>query len=130
VAWFRFASGARGSWHASRITPSHAPNYVQVVGREGALEALLSRGGLDALRLARPGTLGKSGWEDLPLPDEASDGQPHALGRMMRSFVDACLRGRLGEGDASFQDGLEVQRALTAAEESAGGGAPKTARIA
>ncbi|MEA2604876.1 MAG: hypothetical protein QOF89_5868 [Acidobacteriota bacterium] len=120
TAWFRFASGlrgARGYWHASRITPPRAQNFVQVVGREGALEALLSRGGLDALRLARPG---KTGWEDLPLPDEARDGQPHALGRMMRSFVDACLRGSLAAGDASFHDGLAVQRALTAAAESAG----------
>jgi predicted dehydrogenase len=115
MAWFRFASGARGQWHASRITPQRAQNYVQVVGREGALEALLSRGSLDALRLARPG---KPGWEDLPLPDEARDGQPHALGRMMRSFVDACLRGQIGGGDASFEDGLAVQRDLTAAEES------------
>ena len=119
VAWFRFASGVRGQWHASRITPSRAQNFVQVVGREGALEALLSRGGLDALRLTRPG---KPGWEELSLPDEARDGQTHALGRMMRSFVDACLRGHLAEGDASFEDGLAVQRALTAAEESAGTG--------
>ncbi|MBW8875106.1 MAG: Gfo/Idh/MocA family oxidoreductase [Acidobacteria bacterium] len=113
---FHFVSGARGHWQSSRITPQRAPNHVQVVGRDGALEALLSRGSLDALRLARPG---KPGWEDLPLPDEASDGQTHALGRMMRSFVDACSGGGLGEGDASFQDGLAVQRALTAAEESA-----------
>lgn len=119
MAWFRFASGVRGQWHASRITPPRAQNFVQVVGREGALEALLSRGGLDALRLARPG---RTGWEDLPLPDEARDGQTHALGRMMRSFVDACLRGHLAPGDASFHDGLAVQRALAAAEESAGAG--------
>ncbi|HEX3557190.1 MAG TPA: Gfo/Idh/MocA family oxidoreductase [Thermoanaerobaculia bacterium] len=117
TASFRFASGAHGHWQSSRITPQRGQNYVQVVGREGALEALLSRGSLDALRLARPG---KPGWEDLPLPDEARDGQPHALGRMMRGFVDACLRGRLGEGDASFEDGLAVQRALATAE-SAGG---------
>jgi len=115
LAWFRFASGARGHWHASRITPPRGDNYVQVVGREGALEALLSRGRLDTLRAARPG----GGWEDLPLPDEARDGQSHALGRMMRSFVDACLRGRLGEDDASFHDGLAAQQAITAAEESA-----------
>ncbi|HEX4964412.1 MAG TPA: Gfo/Idh/MocA family oxidoreductase [Thermoanaerobaculia bacterium] len=119
MAWFRFASGAHGHWHASRITPPRAQNYVQVVGREGALEALLSRGALDALRIATPG---KAGWEDLPLPEEARDGKPHALGRMMRSFVDACLRGGIGEGDASFEDGLAVQGDLRAAEESVGNG--------
>lgn len=112
TAWFRFASGAQGTWHASRITPPRGENYVQVVGREGALEALLSRGRLDALRVARPGT---PGWEELPLSAEARDGQAHALGRMMRSFVEACLRGCLGEEDASFEDGVAAQRAITAA---------------
>jgi len=112
---FRHASGVRGQWFASRITPMRADNYMQVVGTEGAIEALLSRGRNDALRVARPGV---SGWEELPLPEEARDGQSHALGRMMRSFVDACLRESLGEEDASFQDGLAVQRALAAAEGS------------
>lgn len=115
VAWLQLASGARGQWHASRITPPRSENYVQVVGTEGALEALLSRGRFDALRAARPG----EAWEELPLPREAGDGQSHALGRMMRSFVDACLRGALGEADASFRDGLAVQRAIAAAEGSA-----------
>ena len=119
TASFRFASGIRGQWQSSRITPQRGQNYVQVVGRDGALEALLSRGGVDSLRVARPD---KAGWEDLPLPAEARDGQTHALGRMMRSFVDACLRGGIAEGDASFEDGLAVQRALTAAEMSASGG--------
>jgi levoglucosan dehydrogenase len=119
TAWFRFASGAHGSWHASRVTPPRGENYVQVVGREGALEALLSRGRLDALRVTRPGI---SGWDELPLSEEARDGQAHALGRMMRSFVDACLGGLLGEADASFRDGLAAQRAIAAAERSADGG--------
>ena len=118
AAWFQLASGARGQWYASRITPPRAENYVQVVGTGGALEALLSRGRFDALRAARPG----GAWEELPLPEEARDGQSHALGRMMRSFVDACLRGELGEIDASFHDGLAVQRAIAAAEASADAG--------
>jgi predicted dehydrogenase len=84
------------------------------VGSEGALEALISRGGLDALSRG-----GRSGWEDLPLPDEARDGRPHALDRMMRSFVDACLQGRLGEEAASFDDGLAVQQLIATAEEAA-----------
>lgn len=119
VSWFRFASGVRGQWYASRITPPRGENYVQVIGTEGALEALLSRGRLDALRGARAGM---AGWEELPLPEEARDGQAHALGRMMRSFVDACLRGRLREEDASFHDGLAAQRAIAAAEASAEAG--------
>jgi hypothetical protein len=41
---------------------------------------------------------------------------------MMRSFVDACLRGGLGEEDASFHDGLAVQRAIAGVEESAEAG--------
>jgi predicted dehydrogenase len=111
---FRCASGAHGQWFATRLTPAHRPNFVQVVGSEGALEALISRGGLDALSRG-----GRSGWEDLPLPDEARDGRPHALDRMMRSFVDACLQGRLGEEAASFDDGLAVQQLIATAEEAA-----------
>jgi hypothetical protein len=41
---------------------------------------------------------------------------------MMRSFVEACLRGCPVESSASFHDGLAVQRAISAVEESAGGG--------
>jgi predicted dehydrogenase len=117
TVWFRCASGVSGQWFASRVTPPRSPNSVQIVGREGMLEALISRGGVDAVRRARPGA---AAWEDVSLPDEARDGQPHALGRMMRSFVDACLQGRLTEGAASFDDGLAVQRISAAAEESAG----------
>jgi hypothetical protein len=39
---------------------------------------------------------------------------------MMRSFVDACIRGRLNSDlDASFYDGLAVQRTMDAVQESA-----------
>ncbi len=112
---FRCTSGAGGQMFASRITVPRTPNHIQVVGREGVLEALISRGAHDALRRARPS---ETTWEDIPLPEEARDGLPHALGRMMRSFVDGCLRGRLMEGAASFDDGLAVQRSIVAAEES------------
>jgi hypothetical protein len=38
---------------------------------------------------------------------------------MMRSFVDACLRGSLNKDvDASFYDGLAVQRAMDAVQVS------------
>lgn len=114
---FRCASGAHGQWFASRLTPARRPNFIQVIGSEGALEALISRGGFDALSRSTG-----SGWEDVGLPDEAGDGRPHALDRMMRSFVDACLQGRLCDGAASFDDGLAVQRLIAAAEEAAGTG--------
>jgi hypothetical protein len=53
------------------------------------------------------------------LPAEAHDGTPHALGIMMRSYVDACLRGSLdGDLDAPFEDGLAAQRGLAAVEQA------------
>lgn len=113
AAWFRHASGLRGQWFIGRITPPFAEKgYLEVIGPEGALKAGLSRGGVDRLRVSRPSD---PDWKDLQLPLEASDGQPHSLGRMMRSFVDACLRGHLIEGsDASFRDGLAAQIAMDA----------------
>jgi predicted dehydrogenase len=113
AASFRHADGTRGEWFMSRITPAHTENgYLEVIGPEGALQAALSRGDVERLRLSRPTA---PEWKDLPLPPEARDGKPHALGLMMRSFVDACLRGRLDpDQDASFADGLAVQQALHA----------------
>ena len=59
---------------------------------------------------------------DVPLPPEALDGQPHALGIMMRSFVEACRRGALdGDVDASFHDGLAAQQGLAAVQRSQSG---------
>jgi predicted dehydrogenase len=117
AAWFRHASGLRGQWFIGRITPPFAEKgYLEVIGPEGALKAGLSRGGVDRLKASRPGA---PEWQELPLPPEAGDGQPHSLGRMMRSFVDACLRGRLVEGtDASFADGFEAQAAMEAVIEA------------
>ncbi|MCC2668417.1 MAG: putative Oxidoreductase [Armatimonadetes bacterium] len=117
AAWFRYESGVRGEWFMSRATPPHTENgYLEVVGTEGALQASLSRGNLERLRVSRPTA---PDWAELPLPPEALDGQPHALGLMMRSFVDACLRGRLdGDVDASFHDGLAAQQGLAAVRQS------------
>jgi predicted dehydrogenase len=113
AAWFRHESGVRGEWFMSRATPAHTENgYLEVIGPEGALQAHLSRGNVERLRVSRPAA---PQWEELPLPEEARDGQPHGLGIMMRSFVDACFRGRLdGDLDASFHDGLAAQQALAA----------------
>lgn len=113
----RLAGGVPGHCLASRITPARSPNFVQVVGREGVMEALISRGALDALRRSRG-----SAWEDVALPADAADGRPHALGLMMRSFVDACLQRRLCSGAASFDDGLCAQWAMEAAERASSGG--------
>src|SRR5262245_2643073 len=113
----RYASGARGEWFATRVSPAHEPNFVQVVGTAGALKALISRGAADRLS-ARVG----SSWKSLCLPAEAHDGRPHALDRMMRSFVDACLPGSLGVDCPTFDDGLAVQRLIAAAEDAARSG--------
>ena len=109
--WFRHVTGESGQFFISRITPPFAQiGYLEVVGREGALKAALSRGGVDFLKSSRPTS---PEWVDLPLPAEASDKQPHALGMMMRSFVDACLRGAIDPDlDASFADGLAAQVAI------------------
>ena len=117
MAWLRFASGARGHWHVSRITPTREDAFVQVIGREGALEATISRGRSDRLRAIATGS---REWRELPLPEEGSRGGNHALMRMMASFVDACRRGALAEDDASFEDGFAVQRLLAASRESTG----------
>jgi predicted dehydrogenase len=116
-AWIRHANGMRGQFFISRVTPPFAQlGYLEIVGDKGALKAALSRGGVDFLKASSPAV---SEWMDLPLPAEASDGKPHALGIMMRSFVDACLRGELESGlDASFEDGLAAQLAMSALLES------------
>jgi predicted dehydrogenase len=113
TAWFRHVSGARGHWWVSRVSPTYTRNgSLEVIGTEGALRALLSRGSRDSLERSTPC---EPDWQPVPLPPEAGDGEPHALGAMMRSFVDACLRGKLdGDIDASFGDGLAAQQGLAA----------------
>ena len=117
AAWFRHESGLRGQWFIGRITPMFTQNgCLEVIGPEGALQAKLSRGKEDRLRVTDPDS---QCWSDLPLPAEAGDGQPHCLGIMMRSFVDACLRGEIDRNiDASFHDGLAAQQAVAAVIEA------------
>ncbi len=107
------ASGVHGRWFTSRATPMFTQNgYLEVIGTEGALRAGLSNGKADSLKISRPD---EPDWRDLPLPDEAYDGGPHSLGIMMRSFVDACLRGQIDpDVDATFDDGFANQQALVA----------------
>ncbi|GMV50645.1 MAG: oxidoreductase [Nitrospira sp.] len=111
--WFICENALRGQWFASRATPTLGDRaFIEVIGREGALRASLSRGSVDTLKVSTPG---QTEWKNLSLPDPASDGKPHCLPVMMHSFVDACIRGKLNPHvDASFYDGLAVQRALTA----------------
>lgn len=117
AAWFVHKSGVRGQWFGSRATPLFSERaFFEVIGQEGALRASLSRGSVDVLRVSTPT---RPTWVELPLPEEAGDKSPHCLGIMMRSFVDACLRGKLnGEVDASFYDGLAAQQAIAAVTEA------------
>lgn len=116
-AWIRHSNGLRGQFFISRVTPPFAQlGYLEIVGDQGALKAALSRGGVDFLKASSPAA---PDWMDLPLPDEAFDGKPHALGLMMHSFVEACLRGKTDPDlDATFDDGLAAQLAMSALLES------------
>ena len=116
-AWFVYKNGVRGQWFASRATPCTGEKaYIEVIGRDGALKASLSRGSVDTLQVSSPAS---QSWEALPLQKPTSNDKQHCLQTMMHSFVDACFRGELdGEVDASFYDGLLVQRALAAVTES------------
>ena len=100
----------QGQITVSRITPAQGvAEYLQVVGEDGALWASLTRGQGEFLRRIRPG----GRWEEVELPAAAQDGQPHAIGRMLGSFVDACLQGGINpEQDADFLEGYRVQSAL------------------
>jgi len=117
ASWFRHENGTRGQWFISRATPRFTENgNLEVIGEEAALRAGLSRGKVDTLKISSPT---RPAWEELPLPEEARDEKPHCLNLMMRSFVDACLRGKLNQSvDASFADGLAVQQAIAAVVEA------------
>lgn len=116
-AWMRLESGLRGQFFISRVTPPFAElGCLEVVGDQGALKAALSRGGVDFLKASAPAS---PVWTELPLVEEASAGRPHALEKMMHAFVDACLRGAVDPAvDATFEDGLQAQLAMSALLES------------
>ncbi len=118
-AWLRHASGVRSQLFVSRITPGFTRNgNLEVIGPDGALKAALSRGAWDSLSISTPRA---PEWTDVPLPDEARDKTPHSLGLMMRSFVDACLRGSVDPAvDATFNDGLAAQIAMESISSQAG----------
>ena len=112
-AWLRLANGAYGQVFVSRTTPSFTQNgHVEVIGPRGALKAALSRGAWDYLKWSCPDV---PEWVDIPLPAEAADKRPHSLGFMMRSFVDACLRGASDPNvDGTFDAGLAAHYAMEA----------------
>ena len=117
AAWFETESGLKGQFFVSSITPPRPENkYIEVVGEEGALFAYLSRGHQEGLRFRhRDGD-----WETIDLPPEAAEGKPHALGRMMDSYVDGIFRGKLNpDRDPSFIDGWKAQLAIDAVAKSA-----------
>ncbi len=122
---FRTEQGVQGNILTSKATPAPAlyavihrqpgvgghMGYIIVTGERGALMASFSRGGGESLRRLEPG---RDEWEPLPLPPEASDGQPHAVRRMMGSFIDSIMRDRAGVTDATFEDGYRSQAAIDA----------------
>jgi predicted dehydrogenase len=123
AALFRTATNIFGDYMLSRITPGLGEWGFEVVGEEGALMGFLTRGDRDELRLLRIG----GDWETVPLPQETqtllrvqrSNHEPLALGRMMRSFVDAILRGASdGVWDATFFDGYRAQVVLSDIKQS------------
>ena len=116
ATFFRTTTHILGDYMLSRVTPGHGEWGFEVVGDEGALLGFLSRGNRDELRVLRVG----GDWEAVPLPDETLLRQPLALGRMMRAFVDAILRGAPDpDYDATFEDGYRVQMVLDAIGQSA-----------
>jgi predicted dehydrogenase len=112
-AWISLAHGVRGQIFVSRVTPTFTRNgHLEVIGTRGALKAALSRGVWDYLQRSCPDA---REWTEVPLPPEAGDKRPHSLSFMMRSFVDACLRGASDRDvDGTFDAGLAAQHAMAA----------------
>lgn len=111
----RTERGLSGEIITSRCTPAHSQlggmGVVVVTGDEGALLCNLTRGDRELCQRLVPG--GK--WEDVPLPAEATDGTPHAIYRMLGSFVAAVLRGHTDpDQDADFEAGFRTQSAIDA----------------
>jgi predicted dehydrogenase len=111
----RTEKGLGGEILTSRATPATSQfggmGVVVVTGDKGALLVNLTRGDKEIMQRMNPG----SGWEPVELPAEATDGTPHAIFRMLGSFVDSVLRGRVDpEADADFEAGYRTQSAIDA----------------
>ena len=125
----RLEKGLSGEMLTSRCTPASSPlggmGVVTVVGDKGALLANMTRGDKEIFQRLEPG----KGWQEIQLPPEATDGSPHAIYRMMGSFVDSVLRGGVDtEQDADFEAGYRTQAAIDAA--IAGGQSHKWEQVA
>ncbi|CAA9247443.1 MAG: hypothetical protein AVDCRST_MAG77-2954 [uncultured Chloroflexi bacterium] len=111
----RTQKGLGGEIITSRATPSHSQlggmGVVVVTGEKGALLANLTRGNAEVMQRLEPG----KSWEPVTLPPEATDGTPHAIYRMLGSFVDSVLRGGVDpDQDADFEAGYRTQSAIDA----------------
>lgn len=96
--------------HHGAAQPGHM-GYIVVNGEGGALMSTFTRGDAESLHVLRPGKQ----WEPVELPAEARDGKPHGINRMLGSFVESIVRGRVNpEQDASFEDGYRSQAAIDA----------------
>jgi len=110
---FTTRGGLPGDLFVSWASPTHDRRQIEIVGDKGALIAHLTRGEDESLKLVRPGKrLAEA--ERIALPGDAPPDECSALGRMMRSFVDAVLRGSPGEHDADFSAGAAAQRCIEA----------------
>ena len=79
------------------------------------LMATVTRGEVEALHRHQPG----EPWQPVELPEEASDGKPHGVTRMLHAFADSVLSGKSEEHHASFEDGYRSQAAIDAVIEAA-----------
>jgi predicted dehydrogenase len=112
----RTEKGLAGEVLTSRSTPATSQlggmGVVTVVGDKGALLANMTRGDKEIFQRLEPG----KGWQEITQAPEATDGTPHAIFRMMGSFVDSVLRGGVDpEQDADFEAGYRTQAAIDAA---------------
>jgi predicted dehydrogenase len=121
AAWMKLNDDVHAQIFISRVTPPFGDlGCIEVIGSHGALRAALSRGGVDFLKISTPES---PAWTNLPQHQPEAGGHPLALGRMMRSFVNACLKGHPDpELDAGFADGLAAQRAIDAFKRSQASG--------
>jgi predicted dehydrogenase len=111
----RTEGGLQGQMVCSRATPYPSAvggmGTIQVVGTKGAALANFTRGDKEILRRMENG----GRWEDVPMPAEANGTEPHAVNRLLGSFVEAVRRGGVdAEQDGDFEAGYRTQSALDA----------------
>lgn len=121
VSW---ASGAIGTFEAARTTPGHKNDHaIEIHGTDGSL-----RFGLERLNELEVLTGDARGYETVMVTDEDDPfierwwppghiiGWEHTFVHEHARFLDAFVSG--DEFEPSFEDGYQVQRLLTAVEQS------------